>query len=150
MGLFEIFKKKPKIADDLFGELGYTTFKNSQKNFYDGTATIDGQQIGINLDADHAGPTTKQKDFFIKLRDNYSSFKTEVLVPFLKKELTDWIEENQITDFDAEFTIDGISLPRMDQSPIKWSLTLYSLKIDHYLTIEFSGMTPEDGIVIDG
>jgi hypothetical protein len=91
MGLFDIFKKKPKIVDDLFGELGYTTFKDSQKNFYDGTATIDSQQIGVNLDADENGPTAQQKEFFIKLRDNYKSFKTEILIPFLKKELEDWI-----------------------------------------------------------
>jgi hypothetical protein len=150
MGLFDIFKKKPKIVDELFGELNYTTFKDSLKKFYVGNVTLDSQQIRINLDGDENGPTKEQKDFFIKLRDNYTSFKTEILIPFLKKELQDWIEENQITDFDAEFKIDGLSLPRINSFPIKWTLTLYSIKIHHYLTIEFTDMKPEDGIAVDG
>lgn len=31
MGLFSIFKKKPKFVDELFGELSYTTFKDKSK-----------------------------------------------------------------------------------------------------------------------
>ena len=32
MGIFDIFKKKPKFIDDVFGELSYTTLKDSLKN----------------------------------------------------------------------------------------------------------------------
>lgn len=150
MPLFNMFEKKPKIVDDLFGELAYTTFRDSHKNFYSGTTEFNSQQIGIILDADETGPMAKQKEFYISLQDSFLSLKTEVLIPFIKKELADWIEENPIIDFDAEFKIDGIYLYRMEESPIKWSLTLYSLKMHDYLTIEFNDMTPEEGITVDG
>lgn len=150
MGLLNLFKKKLKIVDDLFGELDYTTFKDSTKNFYNGRITIDAQLIGILLEADENGPDTKQKDFFKALRNNYTTFKNGILIPFLKLELHDWIEKNQLKDFETEFKIDSIFLFRVNHSTVKWSLTLYSLKIDHYLTITFNDLIPEGGIVIDG
>jgi len=63
MGLLDIFKKKPKFVDELFGELGYTTFSDKTKNFYDGTVPFDQQQIGINLDADENGQLKFKKNF---------------------------------------------------------------------------------------
>lgn len=150
MGLFDIFKKKPKFVDELFGELGYTTFSDNLKNFYDGTVTFDSQQIGVNLTADENGPTKTQKEFYIKLRDNYTAIKKDIIVPYLKKELEEWAQENQIVDFDKEFTIDGISMPRITDKPVEWSMTLYSLKISHYVTIEFVDLNPQEGITVDG
>lgn len=85
MGLFDIFKKKPKFVDELFGELGYTKFSDNSKNFYDGSVTFDSQQVGINLDADEKGPTINQKEFYIKLRDNYATIKKDIIIPYLRK-----------------------------------------------------------------
>ncbi len=150
MGLYDIFKKKPKFVDELFGELGYTTFSDKAKNFYDGTVTFDKQQVGINLDVDENGPTKAQKEFFTKLRDNYTVIKKDVIVPYLKKELEDWLAENPIVDFDKEFTIDGISLPIITDKPVEWSLTLYSVTINHYVTIEFIDLNPQEGVIVDG
>jgi hypothetical protein len=149
MGLFDIFKKKPKFIDELFGELNYTKFGDSSKNFYDGSVTFDSQQAGVNIDADENGPTKNQKEFYIKLRDNYPTIKNEIIKPYLLGQLKDWLAENPILDFDKEFTIDGISLSRISDKPVEWSLTLYSIKIEHYVTIEFLDFDPQ-GVIVDG
>ncbi|WP_281637134.1 hypothetical protein [Flavobacterium marginilacus] len=150
MGIFDIFKKKPKFVDDIFGELNYTTFSDNSKNFYDGTVKFDLKEIGVTIDADENGPTKKQKEFYTKLRNNYSAIKVDIIIPHLKDELEDWEEENQIIDFDKEFIIDGISLTRITDKPVHWSLTLYSTKIGHYVTIEFIDQAPQKRILIDG
>ncbi|MGZ9675404.1 hypothetical protein [Flavobacterium sp. GNP001] len=150
MGIFDIFKKKPKFVDDLFGELSYSKFSDSKKNFYDGTAKFNSKEVGITIDADENGPTESQKDFFNKLQSKYASLKVDILIPYLNKELEDWNNENQIVDFDKEFTIDGISLSRIMGNSVNWSLTLYSTKINHYVTIEFIDFEPQHGITVDG
>lgn len=150
MGLLDIFKKKPKYVDELFGELGYTTFKDKSKNFYDGTITFDAQQCGINIDADENGPTIDQKSFFKELCDKYPSLKKDVIVPFLNKELEEWSGNSPISDFDKEFELDGISLPAIHAKAVQWSLTLYYTKIEHYVTIEFTEWQPNSGVAVDG
>jgi len=64
--------------------------------------------------------------------------------------LEDWLAENPIVDFDKEFTIDGISLPKITDQPVEWSLTLYSATMEHYVTIEFIDLNPQDGVTVDG
>jgi len=150
MGIFDLFKKKPKFVDNLFGELNYTKFRDTAKNFYDGDVKFDSQKVGINIEADENGPTKSQKEFYTKLLNNYDTLKVDVIIPHLKKELEDWQEENEIIDFDKEFTIDGISLSRITNNTAHWSLTLYSVKINHYVTIEFINFEPQEGIIVDG
>ena len=123
MGFFDIFKKKLKFNDDIFGELGYTIFKDPLKNFYDGTIIFNLQEIGINIDADENGPTIEQKDFYIKIRDNYNSIKNDIIIPYLNKELIDWLDGNL--------------------QQIEWSFTFYCKKIDHYVTIDFKDLNPQ-------
>lgn len=150
MGIFDIFKKKPKLVDSLFGELNYTTFRDTSKNFYEVDVQFDSQKIGITIDADENGPTESQKEFYTKLQRDYASIKVDLIIPFLKKELEAWDEENQIIDFDKEFIIDGISLSKITDNSFHWSLTLYSTKIHHYVTIEFIDLKPQEGIIVDG
>jgi hypothetical protein len=150
MALFDIFKKNPKFIDEVFGALSYTTFRDKSKNFYEGTVSFDSQQCGIDLDADENGPTVEQKCFFKELADNYPQLKREVLTPFLNKELADWTGNEIINDFDKEFELDGISLPIIDGKPVHWSLTLYSNKIKHFVTIDFAEWEPKVGVAIDG
>lgn len=59
MGIFDIFKKKPKFVDSIFGELYYTKFSDITKNFYDGDVKFMSEKIGITIDADEDGPTEK-------------------------------------------------------------------------------------------
>jgi hypothetical protein len=150
MGIFDIFKKKQNLVDDIFGKLRYSTFSDKSKNFYDGTVMFDRKEIGITIDADENGPTKTQKQFYSKLLNDYSVMKIEIIIPHLKNELKDWDVENEIIDFDKEFAIDGISLTRITDKSVCWSLTLYSTKISHYLTIEFINQEPQKGIMVDG
>lgn len=152
MRLFDFLRRKPRVilTDDLFGPLEYFTFKDASKNYYEGTITFDAQPCSISFDADENGPTTAQKEFFRELADRYPQLKNEVLLPFLHRELEDWTSKEPLTDFDKAFEMDGISFYRIEGGPISWSLTLYWLNIDHWVTIEFNDWTPEEGVAIDG
>lgn len=83
------------------------------------------------------------------MESEYTAIKVEVIIPYLKKGLEDWREENEIIDFDKEFTIDGISLSRITDNSVHWSITLYSDKISHYVTIDFVNFAPK-GLLVDG
>lgn len=149
MGLFDIFKKRKKMIDELFGELKYSTFKDKSENFYEGTIFLDSQQCGITIDADEDGPTNEQRRFFNDLKDKYPSIKSN-LVSFLKDKLNGWTQDNMTLKFDEEFNLDGISLSIINEEPIEWSLILFSKKINHYITIDFVSWTPKESITIDG
>ena len=135
MGLFDIFKKKPKFTDDIFGELGYTTFKDSAKNFYDGEVRFQRKLIGIIIEADENGPTGKQKDFFKKIDKEYITIKDNIIIPFLKKELEDHIEEAGLNNFDSEFEFDAITIGQFKNESIEWSITYDSKPMRHYVSI---------------
>ncbi|MAC84257.1 MAG: hypothetical protein CL624_08990 [Arcobacter sp.] len=149
MGIFDIFKKKPKFVDDLFGEMGYTKLKDSSKNFYDGEVHFQGKLIAINLDADENGPTDEQKDFFRKLDKEYDKIKESIILPFLKKELEDNIEDAGLNDFDNEFDFDGISIGRIKNDKTEWSITYDSKPMRHNVSIDFEGMEPKY-MTVDG
>ncbi|WP_420572964.1 hypothetical protein [Kordia sp.] len=149
MGIFDIFKKKPKFIDDLFGEMGYTKFKDSSKNFYDGEVNFQGKRIGISVVADENGPTNKQKEFFKKLDDEYHEIKETIILPFLKKELKDNIQDAALNEFDEEFDFDGISIGRIQNNKTEWSITYDSKAMRHYVSIDFEGMEPKY-MTIDG
>ena len=137
MGLFDIFKKKPKFEDDFFGQLGYTKFKNSTKNFFDGEIVFQGKLMGINIYADENGPTMDQREFFEKLNNRYSKIKVDIILPYLRKELEDWIEESVFKNFDAEFEFDGISIGRIKGDKTEWSLNYNSYPMKHWVSIDF-------------
>jgi|SRR5690606_11097248 len=149
MGLFGIFIKRKRIIDELFGKLEYSSFKDKSKNFYEGIISFDSQQCGITIDADEDGPTNEQKRFFIELKNNYPSIKSN-LVSFLKDKLNGWTQDNMTLKFDEEFNLDGISLSIINKEPIEWSLILFSKKINHYITIDFVSWTPKESVTIDG
>lgn len=149
MGLFDIFKKKPKFQDDLFGELGYTTFKDSSKNFYEGSVIFQAQEIGICIDADENGPSNLQKDFFKRLDNEYDEIKNTIIIPFLRKELEEYIENSGIDNFVKEFSFDGIQLGVYSGDDTEWSITYDSNPLKHYVSIDFEGMTPKY-MTIDG
>jgi len=149
MGIFDIFKKSPKFVDDLFGELRYTKFKDSLKNFYDGEVHFQGRSVGISLDADENGPTNEQKDFFRKLDKEYSEIKESIIIPFLKKELEDHIEDAGLNNFDTAFDLDGISIRQIKNENTGWFITYDSKPMRHYVSIDFEGMEPKY-MTIDG
>ena len=149
MGIFDFFKKKPKFVDELFGELGYTKFKDSSKNFYDGQVNFQGNFIGISIDADENGPTNEQKEFFKKLNTEYNKIKENIILPFLRNELEDNIEDLGLNNFDNKFEFDEISIGRIKNEKTKWSITYDSKPMRHFVSIDFMGMKPKY-MTIDG
>jgi len=149
MGIFDIFKKKPKFNDEVFGELGYTTFKDSLKNFYDGEVNFQGKLIGINIEADENGPTNGQKEFFKKLDKGYSHIEQNIILPFLKEELEDNVEDAGLNNFANAFEFDGISIGRINSGKTEWSITYDSKRMRHYVSIDFEEMKPMH-MIIDG
>ncbi|CAL2060579.1 hypothetical protein [Tenacibaculum sp. 190524A05c] len=149
MGIFDIFKKKPKFIDGLFGELNYTTFQDSSKNFYDGQVIFQETLIGINIDADENGPTKEQKEFFEKLNKEYNEIKEKIILPFLRNELEDNLEDAGLNNFDDQFEFDGISIGRINNEKTNWSISFDSKPMRHYVSIDFEGMTPKH-MTIDG
>jgi hypothetical protein len=149
MGIFNIVKKKPKFMPEYCGVLRYMTVKDPSKNFFDGWVQFQGEKIGSSIDADKNGPTIEQKMFFEDLDKKYSEIKETIILPFLKKELDDIIEESGIDNFDSEFEFDGISIGHTRNENTEWSVTYYSNPMRHYVSIDFDGMIPKD-LSIDG
>lgn len=65
MGIFNLFKKKKDLVDEIFGTLRYTLFSDSSKNFYDGTVIFDQKEIGITIDADESVQQKTKKNFIL-------------------------------------------------------------------------------------
>jgi hypothetical protein len=150
MGLFNLFKKPPKIQDETFGEMVYCDFKDPSKNFFEGQGLFKPRQktIGFTIDADESGPTRDQKDFYHSVENKYGQIKA-AMIPLLNSELTDWYEGNKIEDFDSEFELESIVIPRMDKAPVQWSMVYVAKKIKHWATIEFVDFEPKH-VLIDG
>ncbi len=149
MEIFDIFTKKRKFVNGVFGELVYTTFKDSSKNFYDGKVKFQGKEIGLIIDADKNGPTIEQKDFFKKLDNEYAEIKEKIILPFLRKELEENIKNSGLENFDSEYEFDGISIEKIKNGTTYWSITYDSKPIRHYVSIDFIGMKPKH-MTIDG
>lgn len=149
MGIFDLFKRKPKFNDAFFCDLGYTTFKDSSKNFYDGEVKFQDTEIGIIINADRYGPTLEQKEFFKKLDDNYLEIKEKIILPLLRKKLEHNIKDSGLENFDSEFNFDGILIGKINNGKTEWSITYDSKPMKHYVSIDFIGMHPEY-MTIDG
>lgn len=150
MGLFNLFKKPLRIQDETFGKMMYSKFKDTSKNFFEGQGLFKPQQktIGFTIDADESGPTKDQKDFYHSIEKKYEQIKAAML-PLLNRELIDWYDGNKIEDFDNEFELESIVIPRMDKAPVEWSLIYVAKKIKHWATIEFVDLEPKH-VLIDG
>jgi hypothetical protein len=150
MGLFNLFKKPSKIQDDTFGEMVFSGFKDASKNFFEGQGLFKPQQkmIGFTIDADASGPTREQKDFYHSIEEKYEQIKAAI-IPLLNSALIDWYEGNKIEDFDKEFELESIVIPRMDKAPVEWSMAYVAKKIKHWAIIEFIDLEPKH-VHIDG
>jgi hypothetical protein len=140
MGFFNLFKNKTTLVDEVFGELNYTTFKDVSKNYYEGEVSFQGKQIGITIDADKSGPTAEQQAFFKRLNATYSQIKERVIVPFLKEELADTVQNTGLDNFDETFVLDGISLGVFKEGETEWTITYDATVMKHYVSIACKGL----------
>jgi hypothetical protein len=64
-------------------------------------------------------------------------------------ELVDWYAGKSIEVFEKEFDLESFEIPRIDNHPIKWSMTYVAKKIHHWATIDFIEFEPSH-VLIDG
>jgi hypothetical protein len=151
MGLFNLLKKSPKFQDDFFGELTFIEFKDPSKNYFEGRISFKpGSKITEALiPGDINGPDSGQKEFFIKLQDNFDDY-VEKVIPLIENEFRNWKEEFSIADFNKEFFLDCVTSPRIGTKPLKWELSFTTVHDkNHWIIIEFSDESPI-GIRVDG
>lgn len=146
MGLFDFFKKPVKIQDEVFGELtidkGFVSgcdcfFKPLDKN------------IECLIDAGENGPNEEQRNFYKSIEQNYPLLRQKI-VPIMLDTFQNWKEDFEIKDFDSEFSLSSISLPKIDATPVVWQVCYSSIHDDHDFTIKVVDLNPEDRIAIDG
>jgi len=151
MGLFNLFKKPVKIQDDLFGEMRSMDFKDKSKNYFEGKGYFAPTQSKTDLliDADIEGPTTAQKEFFIDLQNNFDQY-IQKIKPLIEDEFRNWKDNFEIQDFNKEFTLVHLTIPRMEVTPLKWEMAFTTIHdANHHVTIDFTDKEPT-GILIDG
>ena len=151
MGLFNLFKKPIIIQDDFFGALRFMDFKDSSKDYFEGKGHFipTNSETEYLIQADDKGPTDEQKQFYRDLQDNFQQY-LEKIKPLIEDEFRNWKEEFEIKDFNKEFTLVCITIPRHDSSPLKWDMAFTTIHdLNHQVTIDFVDKEPIS-ILIDG
>lgn len=151
MGLFNLFKKPTIVQDDLFGALRFVGFKDSSKNYFEGKGhfkpTDSITQYLIQADKD--GPTDKQKQFYIALQSNFTNY-IQKIKPLIEDEFRNWKEGFEIKNFNKEFELVCITIPRLDNKPVMWDMAFTTIHdLNHHITIDFIDDNPTS-ILIDG
>jgi hypothetical protein len=151
MGLFNLFKKPPAIQDELFGKLRFVDFKDPLQNYFEGKVFFNPSQaeIVVLIHSDLEGPGAEQRAFYKEVENNFDRY-LEKIKPLIEDEFRNWKEAFEIRDFNKEFTMDCITIPRIDVRPYKWEMVFTTVHDrNHYVTIDFVDKEPK-GILIDG
>lgn len=153
MGLFDFFKFKPAplIENAFFGQLQFMDFKDSEKNYFEGSGLFipTGQQIEYFIEADLPGPTLAQQHFYQALQDKYADYVTRIQ-PLIIDEFRNWQPDFQIQNFTNEFTLLSVTVPRPSTSSAAWDMSFSTVHdTNHDVTIYFLDEQPTS-ILIDG
>ena len=151
MGLFNLFKKPPKIQDDLFGEMTFIDVKGPSESYFESRVFFKpgAKMAEALIPGDINGPASGQKDFFTNLQNNFDLY-IEKMKPVIENEFKNWKKDFVIKDFNREFFLDCITCPRLEKKPLKWEMSFTTIHDrNHWVHIEFSDDTPT-GIMIDG
>jgi hypothetical protein len=151
MGLFNLFKKPIKIQDDIFGELRFIDSKDSSKNYFEGKGFFTPTQNDTEflIKADIEGPTSTQKEFYNELQNNFEQY-IQKIKPLIEDEFRNWKENFEIKDFNKEFSLVCLTIPRIEIKPLIWDMAFTTIHDkDHHVTIDFIDRDP-NGILIDG
>ena len=149
MALFGHFKQKPLFNDPFFGELRF--YEAKAGSFFGGRRAFAplGRDLEFLIRADESGPLEAQREFYRTLERDYELLK-EKMRPFIEGEFRNWRDDFRIEDFDREFTLVHLSIPRPEPQPRKWELSFTTLHdAEHQITIEFEEWEAT-GILIDG
>ena len=151
MGLFDFFKKPTILQDDFFGALRSVDFKDASKNYFEGKGhfTPTNSDTEYLIEADKNGPTDKQKQFYLDLQADFAKY-IQKIKPLIEDEFRNWKEDFVIKDFNKEFELVCITIPRLDNRPITWDMAFTTVHdLNHQVTIDFIDDHP-NGILIDG
>ncbi|MEM1120453.1 MAG: hypothetical protein AAGJ18_08370 [Bacteroidota bacterium] len=140
-----IFGEIPSIEDDFFGiMLECGSYYECQKLFRP-TEKV----IVLHVDNVNGGVSDRQKEFFLNLEENYDQLVSDIS-PAIEKRVSEWIKGFKIKDFKSEFTLEFITIPKLENDAIKWNIAFYANNdLQHSCSIDM-----EDGkvthIQIDG
>jgi hypothetical protein len=151
MGLFGLFKKPVIVEDDFFGKLLFVESKDSSKNYFEGKGNFSPTNTNIEyvIIADKEGPTESQRQFYRNLQAEFS-FYIDKIKPLIENEFRNWQEDFRIVDFNKEFRLVFITIPRIDKEPLKWDMAFTTIHdLSHHITIDFIEKNPVS-ILIDG
>lgn len=151
MGLFNLFKKSKVIHDDFFGALRHLKPKDQSKNFFSdcGVFLPTGLVVGYTIVADVSGPTFQQRDFYKKLQQHFDVY-LDKMKPLLENEFKNWKEDFIISDFNKEFSLISVTIPKLDTSPVLWNMSFDTIHdSNHQFTVNFIDDNPER-VSIDG
>ena len=151
MGLFDIFKKPTIVHDEFFGTLRLMDFKDASKNYFEGKGHFapTGNTTEYLIEAERKGPTEEQRQFYRDLQAKFTQY-IECMKPLIEDEFRNWKEDFTMKDFNREFELVGITIPRFDKQPLIWDMAFTTIHdLNHHVTIDFVGNHP-NGILIDG
>ena len=151
MGLFDFFKRSTLLQDAFFGELRFVDFKDASKNYFKGKGYFKptDSNTAYLIQADKSGPTDKQKQFYINLQANFTCY-VQKIKPLIEDEFRNWKEEFVIKDFNKEFELVCITIPRLDEKTIIWDMAFTTIHdLNHQVTIDFIDDEP-NSVLIDG
>jgi hypothetical protein len=151
MGLFGPSKKKIVFQDVVFGTLLYRSSKEPSKGYFSGKAVFPptSGETKYFIQADPFGPTEGQRSFYQNLQSNFNAYAAK-MKPLIENEFRNWQPDFAIKDFNKEFALVSVSIPRLDAKPVRWELAFETIHDqNHLFTIDFTDDEPQ-GIFIDG
>src|SRR5262249_35293215 len=126
--------------------------KDSSKNYFEGKGFFAPTQneIGFLIQADIEGPTTAQKEFYSDLQNNFEQY-IQTIKPLIEDEFRNWKADFKIMDFNEEFTLVCLTIPRLDmKKALIWDMAFTTIHDkNHHVTIDFIDKKP-NGVLIDG
>jgi hypothetical protein len=151
MSLFDFWRKPPLINDEVFGKLRYISGSKPQDGYFEGKGFFApvGREIEYVIDSDETGPTKWQKQFYYRTQQNFTLY-ISLLQPLITVEFRNWKDDFVIQDFDKEFTLEFLSIPREGKQPAEWEIGFTTVHdLNHNVTILFLGEEPKH-VTIDG
>ena len=152
MGLLDLFKKSVTVEDKFFGRLKFMKIKNNpSKSYFEGKGMFSptGREIDYFIVAAETGPEPDQQDFYRQIQQNWDLI-VEKIKPVIELEFRNWKADFAIADFNKEFMLVGLTIPRQKPQPVEWDLAFDTIHDEnHQVTVYLKGYAPT-GIGIDG
>ena len=133
------------ISNDFFGEM------IDAGNYYECRKLFRpiGKVVEIGLEKKEQGPDEKQKKFFNWIENNYDLL-IEKVSPSIERRVQDWLSNYEVKDFQSEYTLEYLYIPRCDEGVFDWQISFYvENELQHWCSLEMRGLEVIE-ILIDG